>query len=390
MTTPKWIAKREFNRRGMFAGTMDYDDALALSIASLKEYGARYPHWMLSYSGGKDSNALVSFVLWCIREKHIEAPETLTVMYADTRMELPPLHITAMQLLDIVKADGYNVRIIQPEMNKRFFVYMLGRGVPPPKNSMRWCTRILKAEPIKKAQDEIFAQYGGNVLNLTGVRKGESAARDERISTSCSKHDGECGQGWFQQARNSLAPLMHWRVCWVWKWLYSDQQPYRVTQDIAAVYAADDLEDIRTGCIACHIVEEDRALKYLVRKPGWQHLAPLMELRGVYDWLMEPRQRHRRVMPSLKKDGLYSDNAGALGALTMAAREEGLNRVLALQAQTGYTLIDAEEEAVIRGMWRDGVYPQGWTGAEPTGAEPYIKYVVRGGQIVERQNMIGL
>ena len=34
---------------------------------------------------------------------------------------------------------------------------------------------------------------------LTGVRIGESAARDQRIALSCTKDGGECGQGWFQQ-----------------------------------------------------------------------------------------------------------------------------------------------------------------------------------------------
>ncbi len=37
--------------------------------------------------------------------------------------------------------------------------------------------------------------YGENFLMLTGVRIGESAARDQRIALSCTKDGGECGQG---------------------------------------------------------------------------------------------------------------------------------------------------------------------------------------------------
>ncbi|ASC69476.1 hypothetical protein XM38_004030 [Halomicronema hongdechloris C2206] len=40
---------------------------------------------------------------------------------------------------------------------------------------------------------------------------------------SCTRDGGECGQGWFQQTTSSavadtLAPLLHWRVCHVWDW----------------------------------------------------------------------------------------------------------------------------------------------------------------------------
>jgi hypothetical protein len=38
---------------------------------------------------------------------------------------------------------------------------------------------------------------------LTGVRIGESAARDQRIALSCTKDGGECGQGWFQQTTST-------------------------------------------------------------------------------------------------------------------------------------------------------------------------------------------
>ncbi|TEB41488.1 FAD synthetase, partial [Flavobacterium circumlabens] len=55
------------------------------------------------------------------------------------------------------------------------------------------------------------------ILMLTGVRLGESAVRDQRINTSCSKDGAECGQGWYQSGLqndlcSTLAPILHWRV----------------------------------------------------------------------------------------------------------------------------------------------------------------------------------
>ena len=79
------------------------DDAIELSIASLEAYGALYPHWVIAYSGGKDSTATVAFVRWAIQSGRVTAPRSLTVLYADTRMELPPLQQGAMRLLAMLR-----------------------------------------------------------------------------------------------------------------------------------------------------------------------------------------------------------------------------------------------------------------------------------------------
>src|SRR5258708_32688668 len=85
-------------------------------------------------------------------------------------------------------------------MDKRFFVYILGRGVPPPNNNtLRWCTRQIKVEPMQQEVIQAIDGLDGTVLMLTGVRQGESAIRDRRIEMSCSKDGAECGQGGYQQ-----------------------------------------------------------------------------------------------------------------------------------------------------------------------------------------------
>ena len=116
---------------------LQIDDAIKLSIASLIEYGNRYRHWSVAYSGGKDSSATVTFVAWAIKSGRTPAPESLTILYADTRQEYPPLHATAMQLMAAMRRDGFNAQVVLPEMDNRFYVYMLGYGVPPPSNRPR-------------------------------------------------------------------------------------------------------------------------------------------------------------------------------------------------------------------------------------------------------------
>ncbi|MCP4424442.1 MAG: FAD synthetase, partial [Chloroflexi bacterium] len=112
-------------------------DAIDLSLDSLREYGRRYKHWATAYSGGKDSSATTTFIAWAINEGHVPAPETWTVLLSDTRLELPPLISSAMTLINRLRTDGVDARVVMPPMDDRFFVYMFGRGVPPPKNRFR-------------------------------------------------------------------------------------------------------------------------------------------------------------------------------------------------------------------------------------------------------------
>lgn len=122
------------------------EDAIELSLNSLREYGSRYRHWSVAYSGGKDSSAAATFVAWAIKTGQVPRPDSLTILYADTRQEYPPLYMTAMRLLDTLQGDGFMTRVVLPPLDGRFYVYMLGYGVPPPSNTFRWCTDKLKSQ----------------------------------------------------------------------------------------------------------------------------------------------------------------------------------------------------------------------------------------------------
>ena len=289
------------------------------------------------------------------------------MLYADTRMELPPLQRTAMRLLEKLRSQGFNTQVVLPEIDKRFYVYMLGYGVPPPKNRFRWCTPQIKVKPMQKALEILLGVPGRmvkyqtqvlasamfdvpippdppllpeKILMLTGVRLGESAARDQRIALSCSKDSGECGQGWFQTATDTavadtLAPLLHWRVCHVYDWLYFEQE--RHGYDVSAIAAVYGEEDVRTGCVGCNLVNRDTAIERLVKKPEWEHLRPLLELKPLYRELQKAKWRKRKLEAEVLKDGSYGKNPQRLGPLTMEARAYGLEKVLAIQQRVGWT-----------------------------------------------------
>lgn len=200
-------------------------DSIRLTIESLQTYGPRHKHWAIAWSGGKDSTTLLTLIVYLLESGQIPKPETLTVLYADTRLELLPLWLSAQEIRDDLQERGIEVRTVMAPMDKRFLPYVLGRGVPPPNNNtLRWCTRQIKIDPMKEEMTRLFGDKGEKILVLTGVRRGESVSRDNRIALSCARNGAECGQGWYQETlpeelTNTLAPIDHWRVCHVWEWL---------------------------------------------------------------------------------------------------------------------------------------------------------------------------
>lgn len=81
---------------GIFGGDgarLQMNESIELTIASLNAYGPSHKHWAIAWSGGKDSTTLLTLVVHLLDSGKVARPETLTVMYADTRLELLPLWI---------------------------------------------------------------------------------------------------------------------------------------------------------------------------------------------------------------------------------------------------------------------------------------------------------
>lgn len=358
---------------------MGFSEALEITAQSLNAWATSHRHWAIAYSGGKDSSATLTAVLQLIKDGRVKAPESLTVLYADTRMELPPLQNAAMTMLAEVRQRGFRAEIVYPKMDDRFFVYMLGRGVPPPSNTFRWCTPQIKIEPMQEALKTLRAQIGEKLLMITGVRLGESAARDSRIALSCGRNGAECGQGWFQETTpesiaDTLAPVLHWRLCFVWDWLtvFAPAEGFP-TALVAESYGGDEAMEVnaRTGCVGCNLASRDLALETVLLNPKWRYLRPLMELRPLYAELKKPERRLRK-WDERKQDGSLVANPGRMGPLTMEARRWGVQQVLAIQNRCNalrgelpaIDLINTEELARINELIDANTWPMRWTGEE--------------------------
>lgn len=357
--------------------------AVALTADSINLYAETHRHWAIAYSGGKDSSALLTVVLALIKSGQIKRPDSLTVLYSDTRQEIPPLHIGAIQTLETVRRLGWNAKVVLPKMDDRYFVYMLGRGVPPPNNNtLRWCTPQLKVEPMVEALRGLRTERGEKFLMLTGVRVGESAGRDARIALSCGRNGAECGQGWFQETTpesvaDTLAPILHWRVCHVWDWLQFEAPAISPSVSMVAdVYGGDEAEEknARTGCIGCPLATKDAALDHVLSMPKWAHMRPLKRLRPLYGELRSFRHRKQKD-GERNAAGQLSNNPNRKGPLTLRAREWALGEVLGIQAEINTAadanglaridLINPAEEVRIRELIDARTYPQKWSDADP-------------------------
>lgn len=374
------------------AKRLQMTDAIEMTVQSLLAYGASHEHWGIAWSGGKDSSATLTIVMWLLDTGRIPRPKTLTVFYADTRQELLPLAHAAEQIMDELRERGIDVQVVTAPLDKRFMVYILGRGVPPPNNNtLRWCTRQIKIDPMQHALEDRLAELGGQVLMITGVRQGESAIRDQRIEMSCSKDGAECGQGWYQkvlpEAKGlrgrlaTLAPLLHWRVCHVWEWLRhwapSAEFGDWSTAAIADAYGGDEAEEInaRTGCTGCPLVDSDMALDNLLINPQWAYLAPLKRIKPLWRELRLPQHRLRKAGLEILKSGKAAANPQRMGPLTFEARLMGLETILSIQTEVNEVaraqhrpevdLINSEEEARIRELIALETWPEGWDGDEP-------------------------
>jgi DNA sulfur modification protein DndC len=368
-------------------------DSIGLTIDSLRAYGEAHSHWAIAYSGGKDSTTVLTLVIHLLKRGLIPKPRRLSILYADTRMELPPLAFAAFQMVDRLISEGFEARVVMAPLDKRFLVYMLGRGVPPPNNTtFRWCTRQIKIDPMAAELARLRDESDGKILMLTGVRIGESAARDAKIAVSCGRNGSECGQGWYQETLpddlcDTLAPILHWRTCLVWDWLSGLlAKEWRHGYPTSLVAEAYDVVDgtaaeigARTGCNGCPLATVDTALDNLLRRPQWQYLSPLKELRPVFRWLREPANRLRKAGFETMADGTVRFT-NRLGPLTFEARRSSLASILEIQrrcneaAPPGSPTVDmlnGEEVHRIEELIGAGTWPQRWKGDEPTGDVPF-------------------
>jgi len=304
-----------------------------------------YNHWIVTFSGGKDSTTTLIVALETALNLLVQV-ERIDVVYSDTMIEIPVIHQYALGFLEHLK--GFqrvtslplHCHVVYPAVKESFWVCLLGKGYPPPHQRFRWCTRRLKIEPVENALKS-FVRPDRTAI-LTGVRFGESRNRDARLHQSCSR-GGECGQGvWFRYSSRLraayLAPIVDWNECDVWDFLhfYAPALGYPTNHLEESVYNG---RETRFGCWMCTVVRQDRTMEKITSLPQWAYLRPLLDF----------RHRVREITSCLESRVLRPD--GKPGRLTLEIRKLLLNELLELQTRLGMTIVSSDQIIAIQEYW---------------------------------------
>ncbi len=305
------------------------------SINILEQLYNKNKRWIVTYSGGKDSTALVVLSLYM---KTVHPDIDLNITYSDTMMEIPQMSVVAYSFLQAIeKRYPANVKIVYPDINDTYWVRMIGRGYPPPGPRFRWCTPKLKIKPSRKLHED-------NGLFITGLRMGESQQRDIRLKSSCLNGGAnECGSDvWVnQKGIDVAAPIIHWSAEDVWYFLMMPgRRAISETQLVVDLYGN---TAMRFGCWMCTVVMKDKTMIALA-KSGDEKVQKLLEFR---EWIQ---------IEKLKPENRYIRKDGRRGRLSKNFREEILSRLLDLQKKTELNLISTDEIKIIKKLLKSNKY----------------------------------
>jgi len=329
--------------------------------------------WVVGFSGGKDSTALLQVVYrYLLDLPSHKRTKPVHVVASDTRVELPSVTDHVRQRLQEVErsaeADRIPLRctVVSPAVNDTFWVNLIGRGYPPPTVQFRWCTERLKILPTTRFIQRVVSTAGAVNIFL-GVRSGESSAR----AKSLAKHQttGDSAFRPHSGLRNAwvVAPLHDLTTEQVWEYLLASPSPWGSDhRDLYALYLkaaghepelALDLSSPpaalgRFGCWTCTVVDEDQMTRGFVES-GEARFRPLLSFRK---YLLEMRSKPG-ARYDLRRNGLTpihretGEIMRSTGPFTHAARMAILEQLLRVQDGVGDVLIGSDELEAIQQVW---------------------------------------
>lgn len=348
-------------------------------LEEIRQTYLQNPHpWVIGYSGGKDSTSTLQLV-WMALEKlpKDQLTKPVYVISTDTLVETPVIvkHVTntLAWINTAAQAQGLPIsaQLLQPQIADTFWVNLIGKGYPAPSSIFRWCTDRLKIKPSNKFILEKVAESGEVILAL-GIRKGESANRDQVINAHSvpgkrlARH-GQLPGSWVYM------PIEDFSTDDVWRFLL--QRPdnpwggdnrqlanlYQSAQDGECPLVVDtesaSCGNSRFGCWTCTVVTADKSMQSVIEN-GEKWLTPLLNFRDFLASTQNPESKES-TREYRGRDGriLMSEN-GQLRyrTYTLAFSREMLQRLLKTQEEVhvydpSFDLISEAELREIRRIW---------------------------------------
>lgn len=333
--------------------------------------------WVIGFSGGKDSTVTVQLIFYTLMKmdkKDLSKP--VYVISSDTMVENPKIiSFINEQLLKMNQAaEKYKLPIyvekVKPEINNTFWINLIGKGYPAPRQKFRWCTDRLKIDPANKFILDRVSEYGEAVVVL-GVRKSESATRAQVMNTH--KVEGKILRKHTKLPNSYVyAPIEDFSLDDVWTYLLQEPNPWGSNNnELLGLYQDSSGEcplvidqstpscgNSRFGCWVCTVVQEDKSLKGFIES-GDEWLTPLLRFRN---WLLENRdipeyREKKRMNGAVYLIGEDENKRKGLGPYTLKFRMEILRYLLETQKlieelkREKIELITKEELKEIRDIW---------------------------------------
>lgn len=344
---------------------------------------------VIGWSGGKDSTTVLQLIWNAIAQLPVKKrKKTIYVITNDTLVENPIvshwIRKSLKKMDEAAKKQQMPIKthLTSPEIKDTFWVCLIGKGYPAPRQKFRWCTDRMKIKPADSFIRETIRENGEVILAL-GTRKGESHSRKKGM---------EKREKWRVADRlninpsrpNSLfyLPIEDWRTDEVWTYLMQGNNPWGGdNQDLFNMYrgATADSEcplvidtstpscgDSRFGCWVCTMVSKDKSMEAMIQNDEEKEwLQPLLDIRNELDIRDDHDKRDfRRIYGKVELFERNVDGNTTIqpipGPYTKYWREYWLKQVLKAQTQIrktapedfqDITLISTEELSEIRRIW---------------------------------------
>lgn len=347
--------------------------------------------WVIGYSGGKDSTTALQLVWYALAELRPEQRKyPVYVISSDTLVETPVIVNYITTTLDRIENTAHEQKmpfetsLVHPKTEDTFWACLIGKGYPAPYNRLRWCTDKMKIKPANRFILSKASEFGEVILVL-GVRKGESATRDQVMKLHQTKNSLLLRHSSLPNAF-VYAPIVDFSLNDVWMYLLSNPPPWGGDhKKLVTLYrnangqgecplvvdeTTPSCGNSRFGCWTCTVVSSSHSMEGLIDS-GEDWMLPLLEFREI---LMETQVPERKadVREHRRRNGKVTIDNGKLvrGPYTLEFCKELLRKLLETQQKVrligpdpNIELITHAELEEIRKIWR--TERQDWADSVP-------------------------
>lgn len=356
--------------------------------------------WIVGFSGGKDSTAVVSLIYCALsRLPKGKCNKSVFIVSSDTLVETPVvIDLIQSVLLDLnVNAGNDKLPItalpVYPKSDQSFWTNLLGRGYPAPRQKFRWCTERMKIDPVSEfIQDKVA--ISGEVIVVLGARTSESASRAQVIANH-EINDSKLSRHTSLSNAFTYMPIKSWTADNVWDYLLTAPNPWGAHNGkLFELYKGSNQGECplvidtstpscgnsRFGCWTCTVVTQDKAIHGLVES-GETWMQPLLDFRNTLFESTKPERKkeyrntkRRTGRVTYAKGSIQDDSQQELkhipGPYWMSVRQKWLRELLEMQKSlqdNGHDieLIRFDEMQAIRQHWMRDPNEPDWTDALP-------------------------